>query len=751
MPDGTIGHLWVRGGSRALGYWQQLDKSQTCFRGEWVVTGDLVRRDADGYYRYGGRADELLKVSGKWLSATEVEGCLLLHPAVAQVAVVGVADANGLVKPHAWVVPRERRDGLAEELKAFVRDRLEPYKCPREVIFVESLPTTHLGKVDRGRLEGSGTRRRDVILRELSDYSVDRAVAVITFANPPVNGLSHALRAGIAAALGPRPGRPLRSGHRAHRRRRSLLRRRRHPRVRHAGEPGRVRPCGELIDQVETSAKPVVAAIAGTCLGGGLELAMAAHYRVASADAKLGLPEVKLGLLPGAGGTQRLPRLVGVARAIEMIVSGEPVPASALAAHRLLDRMVDGDPVAAAVELAASADVATRPPPRTRDLPLDEPNLAALCDAARSRLETRAAAAAGAHAARWMRSKRRPAAFDEGLAIERQAFARADGDAGVEGAQARLLRRARRRQGGRHRAVDAGPAARSGRRDRRGHHGRGNRRRAARRRAFRRGSSRPTRRRWTGAVARIAGIYDGQVSKGRLTESERDRRLALLRPTLSYDDIGQADVVIEAVFESLEVKRDVFIALDRVMKPGAILATNTSTLDVDTIAGFTRRPSDVLGLHFFSPANVMRLLEVVRGRATSPEVLATALALGKRLRKVAVVSRVCDGFIGNRMLDAYTRQAWYLVEEGATPEQIDRAMEAFGFAMGPFRVGDLVGHDVSLAIRQRRRAERARSTSAPSCPTSSAGSAAWGRRPEAAGTTIPRARAARCRRPWWRS
>jgi benzoate-CoA ligase family protein len=152
VPDGTMGHVWVRGGSRALGYWQQLDKSQACFRGEWVVTGDLVRRDADGYYTYGGRADELLKVSGKWLSATEVEGCLLLHPAVSQVAVVGVADANGLVKPHAWVIARENRAGLADEVKAFVRDRLEPYKCPREVIFVDSLPTTHLGKVDRGQL-----------------------------------------------------------------------------------------------------------------------------------------------------------------------------------------------------------------------------------------------------------------------------------------------------------------------------------------------------------------------------------------------------------------------------------------------------------------------------------------------------------------------------------------------------------------------------------------------------------------------
>ena len=191
-----------------------------------------------------------------------------------------------------------------------------------------------------------------------------------------------------------------------------------------------------------------------------------------------------------------------------------------------------------------------------------------------------------------------------------------------------------------------------------------------------------------------------------MTASVREHRLARLRPSLSYDSIGQADLVIEAVFESLDVKREVFTTLDRVLKPGAILATNTSTLDVDAIAGFTRRPSDVLGLHFFSPANVMRLLEVVRGRATSLEVLATALQLGKALRKVAVVSAVCDGFIGNRMLEGYTKQAWYLVEEGATPWQVDRAMESFGMAMGPFRVGDLVGHDVSFAIRQHRRAER---------------------------------------------
>jgi 3-hydroxyacyl-CoA dehydrogenase len=182
--------------------------------------------------------------------------------------------------------------------------------------------------------------------------------------------------------------------------------------------------------------------------------------------------------------------------------------------------------------------------------------------------------------------------------------------------------------------------------------------------------------------------------------------MALLSPTLSYRDVNRADLVIEAVFESLPVKRTVFVALDRVLKPGAILATNTSTLDVDAIANFTRRPADVLGLHFFSPANVMRLLEVVRGRATSPEVIGTALALAKKLRKVAVVAGVCDGFIGNRMLEGYMKQAWYLVEEGAMPWQVDRVIEGFGFAMGPFRVGDLVGHDVSQAIRRHRRATR---------------------------------------------
>ncbi|HEX3235922.1 MAG TPA: 3-hydroxyacyl-CoA dehydrogenase NAD-binding domain-containing protein [Gemmatimonadales bacterium] len=524
------------------------------------------------------------------------------------------------------------------------------------------------------------------------DYRVDRGVAVITFANPPVNGLSHAVRAGISAAL---------------------ERARTDPSVRAVVLTGAgglfsggadIREFGtpastadptlrRLVELVETSAKPVVAAIAGTCLGGGLELAMAAHYRVARADAKLGLPEVKLGLLPGAGGTQRLPRLVGVARAIEMIVSGEAVPATAVAHTALLDQVTDGDPLTQAVDLAASTAVATGPPPRVRDIPLDEPNLATLCQAARATLETaRPLLPAPVRAVDAIAAAGGP--FDEGLATERQTFLEL-----MESPESKGLRHAffAERAAGKVDGITPSTAIR--RLERAAVIGAGTMGAGIAvalldagiplwlvetdQAALDRG------------LARIAGIYDAQVRKGKLAEPERERRLALLRPTLSYEAIGQADLVIEAVFESLEVKRQVFLALDRVMQPGAILATNTSTLDVDAIADFTRRPADVLGLHFISPANVMRLLEIVRGRTTSPEVLATALTLAKTLRKVGVVSGVCDGFIGNRMLDGYIRQVWYLLEEGATPQQIDRAMETFGFAMGPLRVGDPGGHDVS--------------------------------------------------------
>ena len=537
----------------------------------------------------------------------------------------------------------------------------------------------------------------------LADFSLHSHTALITFANPPVNGLSHAVRAGLAAALARAAADPavravVLAGAGGRFSAGADIREFNTPK---ATEQPTLR---QLIAQVETSAKPVVAAIAGTCLGGGLELALAAHYRVASADATLGLPEVKLGLIPGAGGTQRLPRLVGADRAISMITSGTPVRAAELAGTALLDQLVVGDPVPAALDLASSHQVRDTPPRRTCDILLAEPELSAKCAAARARL-----ASQSPHLPAPRRALEAIAAsagpFEAGLALERQAFLEL-----LDSPESKALRYAffAERTAGRI-AGEQGAAA--GRRIERaavigaGTMGAGIavcflnagipvwliETDAA---ALERG------------VARIAGIFDAQVQKGRLDAGERERRRALLTPTLSLADAASADIAIEAVFESLEVKREVFLGLDRILRPGAILASNTSTLDLNLMASFTGRSQDVVGTHFFSPANVMRLLEVVRGAATAPEVLATALELGRRLGKVAVVSGVCDGFIGNRMLDPYFRQAWYLVEEGATPEQVDRAIEGFGMAMGPFRVGDLVGNDVSWAIRQRRRAER---------------------------------------------
>ena len=536
------------------------------------------------------------------------------------------------------------------------------------------------------------------------EYRAERTVAVIAFGNPPVNGLSHAVRSEIAVALERATadssvraivltgsGGMFSGG----------------ADIKEFGTPAALRGPNlrQLIEAVETSAKPVIVAICGNCLGGGLELSLAAHYRVASADAKLGLPEVKLGLLPGAGGTQRLPRLVGVETAINMIASGEPVPAKLLAKTALLDRVVEGDPVAAAVELAASNDVITKTPRRTRDIALTEPNLEALCEFARNGVKSQFPnLPAPVRCIDAIEAAGKP--FDEGLAFERRCFVEL-----MQSPESQSLRHAffaERAASKVHDVPESTPVRKI--------------EKAAVIGAGTMGGGisicflnagiavwlvEANKEGLEKGVARIAAIYDGQVKKGKLAQTERDRRMALLTPTLEYATIAQADIVIEAVFESMDVKQQVFSALDRVMKPGAILATNTSTLDVNQIAAFTKRPQDVVGTHFFSPANVMRLLEIVRARKTAPDVLATALKLGKTLRKVSVVSGVCDGFIGNRMLEPYTKQASYLLEEGASPQQVDGALEAFGFAMGPFRVGDLAGNDIGWSIRKRRRAERA--------------------------------------------
>lgn len=533
------------------------------------------------------------------------------------------------------------------------------------------------------------------------DYEPRGAVALIAFGDPPVNSLGYPTRHELAQALDRAAADPAIQ---------AIVLTGRNGTfsggadIREFGTSEVIRSphLNDLIDMVESSAKPVVAAIAGTCLGGGFELALSCHHRVASAQASLSFPEVKLGLVPGAGGTQRLPRLAGVELALNLIVSGETVPAQALAATPVLDRTVEGDPVPAAIELASQ--VAGKPPRRVRNLKVTEPNLEGLCAVARNAVRVKFPHfPAPLRCIDAVEASAKP--FEEGIKTERAYFAEL-----MQTPQSKALCHAFFAERAAARIADV-PGSTPTREIRKaavigaGTMGGGiaitflnagipvslleNAPDALER-----------------GVARIRGIYEAQVGKGRITAGERDARLARLSPGTSYEAIADADIAIEAVFEDLQVKESVFRTLDQVLRPGAILATNTSTLDVNRIASFTRRPQDVLGTHFFSPANVMRLLEVVRGSATSGEVLMTVMKLAKKLGKTAVVSGVCDGFIGNRMLEPYFRQTMLLLEAGASPQEIDSAMEAFGFAMGPLRVNDLAGNDVSWLIRQRRRREQ---------------------------------------------
>jgi 3-hydroxyacyl-CoA dehydrogenase len=530
-------------------------------------------------------------------------------------------------------------------------------------------------------------------------------VAVLRFGEPPVNSLGLATRQGLAAAISAAIADPgvaaiVLAGRNG---------------TFSAGADIREFATGGMITSpnlhdvialVEGSPKPIVAAIEGTCLGGGLELALGANYRVALVTAKVGLPEVKLGLLPGAGGTQRLPRLIGVENALNVILSGEPVPAKMFAGSALFDALVAEDLLGAAVALATAkvAELAGKAPPRARDRSAAGPLVEALLGFAR----TTAGAAYAAYPAPLKIVDALEAAatksFEDGLATERQLFAEL-----MITPVSRALRhaffaeRAASKIPGVPESTPVRPIAA-----------------AAIIGAGTMGTGIAINFLNAGipvfllevgkealdkGVARIADTYAGQVKKGRLKPAEAEARGQLLTPTLSYDDIGGADIVIEAVFEDMGIKEKVFTTLDAVMKPGAILASNTSTLDVDRIAAVTKRPGDVVGTHFFSPANIMKLLEVVRGKATAADVLATTMKLARTLKKTAVVSGVCDGFIGNRMLEQYLRQALFLVDEGADPAAIDAACEKFGFAMGPFRVSDLAGNDIGWHIRKRRAIE----------------------------------------------
>ena len=459
-----------------------------------------------------------------------------------------------------------------------------------------------------------------------------------------------------------------------------------------------------VIGLLENSPKPVVGAIAGQCLGGGLELAMGCHFRVALADAQLGLPEVKIGLLPGAGGTQRLPRLIGLEAALNMIVSGNPQAAAKFAGSPLVDRIIEGDLVDGAVAFAVDVLEKKLPARRARDLKVKHEQGEAFLQFARNTV--------GAMAKNFpapLRCLEAVAAslskpFDEGLRLEREGFL---------ALMATPESRALRHVFGAERAAAKIPGLPQDTQARSinkvGVIGAGMMGGGITMNFLNAGIPVVLLEMKQEALDKGMGIvrrnYENSMKKGKLKPEQLEQRLGLVTPTLSYDAFTDVDLVIEAVFENMDVKRTVFEALDKVCKPGAILASNTSYLNIDRIANFTRRPADVLGLHFFSPANVMRLLEVVRGARTAPDVLATAMAMAKKINKIAVVSGVCDGFIGNRMLARYGAAAQGLLNAGASPQQVDGALQTFGMAMGPFRMGDLAGLDIGWATRKRKAAE----------------------------------------------
>ncbi|TSA12072.1 MAG: 3-hydroxyacyl-CoA dehydrogenase [Comamonadaceae bacterium] len=542
-----------------------------------------------------------------------------------------------------------------------------------------------------------------------AQYQLHGDIAVITLNNPPVNGLGLATRQGIADGLAQANAEPAAraivitgagkafSGGAD---------------IKEFGSPKAMQEPNLLsvIAAIEKSSKPVVAAIHSVVMGGGLELALGCHYRVAAPGTSVALPEVKLGLLPGAGGTQRLPRALGVEPALNMIVSGEPIKSEMLAmlpGQKLFDKMAASAETLLDEAMNYARSVAdVRPMPLVRDLPCRHPQGDAYFQFARNMVKGM--------------SKNFPAPgkcvdavqaatkgkFEAGMTTERELFINlmwtpeskalrhifmaeraaskipdVPADTPLRAINSVAVIGAGTMGGGiSMNFLNAGiPVVML----------------EMKQDALDRG------------VATIRKNYESQVKKGKLKQDKYDQRMSLLSTTLSYDALTNADMVIEAVFEEIGVKEAVFKELDRVMKPGAILASNTSTLNVDAIADFTKRPQDVVGLHFFSPANVMRLLEVVRGAKTAKDVMATVMVIAKKIKKTAVVSGVCDGFIGNRMIEQYGRQGGFLLDEGCTPAQVDKAIEKFGFAMGPFRMGDLAGNDIGWAIRKRRSVERA--------------------------------------------
>jgi 3-hydroxyacyl-CoA dehydrogenase len=550
-----------------------------------------------------------------------------------------------------------------------------------------------------------GNQQGDVVEKATGTarYETRGEVALITLDNPPVNGMSHAVRTaaleGLDRALADGnvkaivltgAGKAFSGG--------ADIKEFNTPMM--TAQP----TLHTLIAAFEQSPKPTIAAMHTVAMGGGLELPLGCHFRIAAPGTQVALPEVKIGLLPGAGGTQRLPRAIGLEAALNMIVSGASVPSEQLAALGLFSEIIQGDFVEGAITFAKKVVAEKRPIELLRNRKVKHDNPEAFLQFARNTV--------GAM------SKNYPAPlkcieavaasvdkpFEEGIRVERAGFTEL-----LMGPESRALRHAFFGERAASKIADVPEDT--------------PRRKIAKVAVIGAGTMgggiamnflnaglpvtilETKQEALDRGIATIRKNYEGTVKKGRLTEAKMAERLALLKPSLDYKDIGDADLVIEAVFEEMGVKEAVFKQIDAAAKAGAILATNTSTLDVNHIASVTKRPADVIGMHFFSPANVMKLLEVVRGEKTAKDVLATVMDLAKKIKKTAVVSGVCDGFIGNRMLKYYAGEANALLEEGASIQQIDRAMEKFGMVMGPFRVGDLAGNDISWSIRKRQYAE----------------------------------------------
>jgi 3-hydroxyacyl-CoA dehydrogenase len=549
-------------------------------------------------------------------------------------------------------------------------------------------------------------------MSELVKVTKDGPVGFITIDNPPVNALGPGVPEGVQAAIGQLQGdasvqaivlagagRTFPAG--ADIKEFGKIT---------SGQKSRGEGLAPMLRALEGCPKPVIAAIHGTAFGGGLETALACHYRVAVASAQVGQPEVKLGIIPGAGGTQRLPRLAGLAKAAEMCATGEPVRAADALKAGILDRVIEGDlnqgafarEVIALLQgaLAFAREVIARgePPRKTRDLPVKQEDagaLQAVRDAVRKRgrgllapLKAVEAVEAAATLPFADGLKKEAELFQECLFSDQSkalihVFFSERVVSKVPGVSKETPLVPIRRGA----VVGAGTMG-GGIAMAYANAGLSVLLKEVSQEALDRG------------LATIRKNYAAAVQRGRLSQAEMDQRLARIEPTLSYDRFREADIVVEAVFEGMELKKQVFVELDRVTRPDAILASNTSTLDIDALASVTARPGQVIGHHFFSPANVMRLLEIVRGKATSPTVIATSLALAKTLGKVGVLVGNCTGFVGNRMFGPYQREAQFLLEEGATVEQVDAALVEFGMAMGPLAVGDLAGLDVSWRIRK---------------------------------------------------